>query len=1102
MSADPLEWPVSWEFHPASTAFALHAADWDRLNDELYAGHPYFDSRFVGPLLEYFASGREQLCLYREHGVVRAALILLPRGAGRWANFRPAQAQITPLLVADARLLSDLLAALPGFAWSIEFHAVDPRYAPTFSCARAETIISNHASTIGIEAGLGFAAYWQQRPKNLRSNIRRYANRVVRDKEGAKLASLVAPDAMTKSVRRFGELESAGWKAAAGTAISIDNTQGRFYAKVLANFAATGQAEVCELLIGGQLAASRLLIGNAHMLVILKTTFDETLARFAPSRMLLFHMLERQLTEHPARTVEFYTNATRDQAEWATFSSLIQNVHLFRSEGAVVTYTVVKALQRRLGFMKRRHSLATEPVPAVEVCSCIYPETLAADAMACGDFVPRASIEDSLDWFGLLQRQVYPDDPNVRYYYIADRGRPTAILPMRMALQGGVRTLESLSNYYTSLYAPLLSNDSDPLALRYLLSAATRERGGAHVMRFAPMDPDSPGYVALLNELRAIGWIPLTFFCFGNWFLRVDGGWDDYLRKRSANLRSSIKRRNREFVAEGGTLEIVRGPEGLDEAIAAFNEVYSASWKKPEPYPNFVPSLIHLLAARGMLRLGIARLQGRPIAAQLWIGGQGKASIYKVAYHHAYAALSPGTVLTNYLLRHAIEEDKVDEVDFLIGDDDYKKIWMSHRRERWGIVAFNPGTVVGCTLLLKELAGRMTKTTGRQLGAMLSRTRAALQAALWLPDDSRDDQPSSRNAKPERIMAWTILPIEKFTEHAAQWDAVVRLRPGTPFLESAFLQPLLEVFGSGDEQLCLLQDNGRLRAAAIMQLGRKVIWQTFQPSQLPLGAWITDGRIDLLEAASSLLRQLPGATLALGVSQVDPRLQKRPDDGETLRTQDYIDTAWVDVNVSFDDYWEARGKNLKQNTRKQRNKLQTEGIETRIECLTLPEQVAAAIADYGMLESAGWKGADGTAIVPDNAQGRFYRAMLENFCAQGRGRIYRYWFGDKVVAMDLCIHDDAVLVILKTAYDESYKSVSPSTLMRHEQFQLLFAEQKFQRIEFFGKVMEWHTRWTSKSRTIYHATAYRWAWLKTLQGRRVGVEENSDAGESIENRSQ
>lgn len=1079
---------MSWELHPAQAVFAQYKGDWDRLNDQLYDSHPYFDSRFVGPLLKYFGTGREQLCLYRVQGVVHAALILQSRGGGRWASFRPAQAQITPLLIADARLLNELLLALPGFAWSIEFCAVDPRYAPMFSCLSGQTIASNHACTIGISPGLRFDAYWQDRPKNLRSNVRRYTNRLEREAGGEEFTCLVVPEAMSNGVRRFGDLESTGWKGAAGTAVSKENIQGQFYGEVLANFAGSGQAAICELTIAGELAASRLLIGNARMQVILKTTYNEALARFAPSRLLLFHLLERELTEHPERTIEFYTNATRDQAEWATFSSSIQNVHLFRNDIVIVAFALLRTLRRGLTRRSRTRPAAAEAWP-VEVRSCASHEALAAEAASLDEFAPRASIEDSLDWFGLLQEQVYPDDSSIRYYYIVEHGRPTTILPLRQTLQGGVRTLESLSNYYTSLYTPLLGSTSAPPALHHLLAAATREACGAHVMRFAPMDPESPGYAALLNDLRATGWIPLTFFCFGNWFLPVDGGWDEYLRKRSSNLRSSIKRRNREFAAEGGTLEVVSGTQGLDEAIAAFQEVYSASWKKPEPYPGFVPSLIRLLASRGMLRLGVARLKGLPIAAQLWIIGQGKASIYKVAYHHAYAALSPGTVLTGYLLRHVIEEDRVSEVDFLIGDDDYKKIWMSHRRERWGIVAFNPRTLVGCALMFKEVAGRLAKVTGRRLGTKLAHFWATLLGATRSQEAIRNNQPYFRNAQQEKIMAWTILPIEKFAEHAALWDALVCARPGTPFLESAFLRPLLEVFGNGNERLCLLHHNGRLRAAAIMQRGRKSIWQTFQPSQLPLGAWIADDHVDLLAATSSLLRQLPGITLALGASQVDPRLQPRPVDSPTLRTQDYIATAWVDVEGCFEDYWEGRGKNLKQNTRKQRNRLQTEGIVTRIECITAPERVAEAIGDYGMLESAGWKGADGTAIAPDNAQGRFYRAMLENYCALGRGRIYRYWFGDKVVAMDLCIHDDAVLVILKTAYDESYKSVSPSTLMRHDQFLQLFAEQKFRRIEFFGKVMEWHTRWTAQSRTIYHTTAYRWAWLKTLHAYRTVVRE-------------
>jgi len=329
-------------------------------------------------------------------------------------------------------------------------------------------------------------------------------------------------------------------------------------------------------------------------------------------------------------------------------------------------------------------------------------------------------------------------------------------------------------------------------------------------------------------------------------------------------------------------------------------------------------------------------------------------------------------------------------------------------------------------------------------------------------------------------MSWSIHPIQEFAAHSSAWDTLAQSRVGAPFLRSGFIQPALAAFGRGDELLCLYAAQGQLRIAMILTKQGKGMWQTFQPSQLPLGAFLSDGSVDIELVAPSLWRKLPGLCLGLGLTQLDPSFDPRPADSLKRQSKDYIQTAWVDISGSFDAYWEARGKNLKQNTRKQRNKLQTEGIEPRLECLQAVADMGPAIEQYGRLESAGWKTADGTAIHPDNEQGRFYRQMLESFAAQGRARVYQYWFGDKVVAMDLCIEDSSVIVILKTTYDESYKAVSPSTLMRQTEFQQLFEEQKFKRIEFYGKVMEWHTRWTDVDRGLYHANFFRFGAIPKL----------------------
>jgi hypothetical protein len=52
--------------------------------------------------------------------------------------------------------------------------------------------------------------------------------------------------------------------------------------------------------------------------------------------------------------------------------------------------------------------------------------------------------------------------------------------------------------------------------------------------------------------------------------------------------------------------------------------------------------------------------------------------------------------------------------------------------------------------------------------------------------------------------------------------------------------------------------------------------------------------------------------------------------------------------------------------------------------------------------------------------------------------------------------------------------------MREETTRLLFDEARYQREEFYGKVMEWHTRWTDEVRSMYHITHYRWPALKSL----------------------
>lgn len=202
-------------------------------------------------------------------------------------------------------------------------------------------------------------------------------------------------------------------------------------------------------------------------------------------------------------------------------------------------------------------------------------------------------------------------------------------------------------------------------------------------------------------------------------------------------------------------------------------------------------------------------------------------------------------------------------------------------------------------------------------------------------------------------MKWIRLPIKEFDGFASEWDRVSAYSvPRAPFMRSIFIRPLLREFGTGNETIVVGHDGGNPRVVAIVQKVRPGMWQTFQPSQLPLGAIAFQQGVDFGAAFEGLISATPGLSLSLGLTQLDPHLVPRPEPHARLRTLDYIDTAWVEVTGTFEAYWDGRGKNLRHNIRKQRSKLDEQGIALRLETLIHPREVTEVLRDYGTLESA------------------------------------------------------------------------------------------------------------------------------------------------------
>lgn len=325
-----------------------------------------------------------------------------------------------------------------------------------------------------------------------------------------------------------------------------------------------------------------------------------------------------------------------------------------------------------------------------------------------------SSLYEGTDWFRLLATEVPPLPGGDDVFAVLHRGgRCRLVLPLRLSpaqvLRG--RQADALGNYYTGLYAPAADASATASDWAELLRALLRGRvaGQAPIDRLRLQPLSETVRDQLKAGLAQAGLVWREQEAFGNWHETVQGDFEAYWAARPGALRSTAARASRRFARAGGTLEIVTGGDAgaLQRAVQAYETVYRASWKPQEPHPGFMPGLVALAARRGWLRLGLAWLNGRPLAAHLWLVHGGRAEIYKLAYAEDAAAWSLGTLLGQHLMAHVIGHDRVHEVDYLIGDDDYKRLWMGQRRARWCLDVFNPRTARGALFALgQRLRGR------------------------------------------------------------------------------------------------------------------------------------------------------------------------------------------------------------------------------------------------------------------------------------------------------------------------------------------------------------------------------------------------------------
>ena len=304
-------------------------------------------------------------------------------------------------------------------------------------------------------------------------------------------------------------------------------------------------------------------------------------------------------------------------------------------------------------------------------------DAVARDAAGALDRAAQPSLFKRLDWYRLLAAHCPPIGKLLVLRARGGEGRAWLFLDVRHPLA------ESYSNFYSLRFDAIGVHDA---ALLTTIAAALRDGGLAEV-DLAPLEDPEP----LRDAFRGAGWTTLVTPFAVNWRAATEGlDFDAYWAKRPGQLRNTVKRRTK-----AAALDVMVHDRFDDRAWADYETVYRASWKPEEGSFPFLRALAEQEGAAGTLRLGIARKDDVPVAAQLWLVENGEATIHKLAYAEAAKELSPGTILSAAMFRHVLDRDRVRRIDYGNGDEPYKADWMDERRTLWQLRAFNPRTVKG-----------------------------------------------------------------------------------------------------------------------------------------------------------------------------------------------------------------------------------------------------------------------------------------------------------------------------------------------------------------------------------------------------------------------
>jgi hypothetical protein len=290
-----------------------------------------------------------------------------------------------------------------------------------------------------------------------------------------------------------------------------------------------------------------------------------------------------------------------------------------------------------------------------------------------------------------------------------------------------LRCIELLGNIYSPYRGCIIKKQREKkiaeLYIRFLLSEKKNEWD---VLNFENVSMNDSFIIALKETLNEKRQRLINTEQYPNYITDLTRfrNYEKFFRNLPKGLRKSIKlgiNRNKRFGSF--YIELFKDENhDIERAVKQYYQIYSKSWKKEEHDPDFHGRLARYLIKKQLLRLfilyhcpnkeknekeknsqiGICSYESEiksnivynkkyvPIAVLFSVIFDKQAYYLKMAYNEDYAKNFPGTVLLWFAAKYFLEVEKIANIDYQKGKEEFKERWGKIKEIKSKIQVANP----------------------------------------------------------------------------------------------------------------------------------------------------------------------------------------------------------------------------------------------------------------------------------------------------------------------------------------------------------------------------------------------------------------------------